>query len=68
MGTWVPEIGESNRRPLAMLKPSATLSAALNLLIQGEVCVLIYSLNFWSNDAGIAYINAFHCHVLGLLL
>ncbi|PIN08166.1 5'-AMP-activated protein kinase, gamma subunit [Handroanthus impetiginosus] len=37
LGTWVPEIGEPNRRPLAMLRPSASLSAALNLLIQAQV-------------------------------
>ncbi|KAM0962765.1 hypothetical protein ACFX2A_022328 [Malus domestica] len=37
VGTWVPEIGESNRRPLAMLRPSASLSAALNLLVQAQV-------------------------------
>ncbi|KAL1803790.1 hypothetical protein ACET3Z_032437 [Daucus carota] len=37
LGTWVPKIGESNRRPLAMLRPNASLSAALNLLIQAQV-------------------------------
>ncbi|KAG8369994.1 hypothetical protein BUALT_Bualt14G0071500 [Buddleja alternifolia] len=37
VGTWVPKIGEPNRRPLAMLRPSAALSAALNLLIQAQV-------------------------------
>ncbi|KAF3456191.1 hypothetical protein FNV43_RR00841 [Rhamnella rubrinervis] len=37
VGTWVPKIGESNRRPLAMLRPSASLSAALNLLVQAQV-------------------------------
>ncbi|KAK9933731.1 hypothetical protein M0R45_020907 [Rubus argutus] len=37
VGTWVPEIGESNRRSLAMLRPSASLSAALNLLVQAQV-------------------------------
>lgn len=37
IGTWIPEIGEPNRRPLAMLKPSDTLSSALNLLIQAQV-------------------------------
>lgn len=36
VGTWVPKIGEPNRRPLAMLRPSASLSAALNLLVQGK--------------------------------
>lgn len=39
IGTWVPKIGESNRRPLAILKPSASLSEALNLLIQGVYSV-----------------------------
>ncbi|TXG71765.1 hypothetical protein EZV62_000344 [Acer yangbiense] len=37
VGTWVPKIGEPNRRPLAMLRPSASLSAALNLLVQAQV-------------------------------
>ncbi|KAL3812854.1 hypothetical protein ACJIZ3_014122 [Penstemon smallii] len=37
VGTWVPKIGEPNRRPLAMLRPSASLNAALNLLIQAQV-------------------------------
>ncbi|KAL6503415.1 AMP-activated serine/threonine-protein kinase regulatory subunit [Orobanche gracilis] len=37
LGSWVPKIGEANRRPLAMLRPSASLSAALNLLIQAQV-------------------------------
>ncbi|CAN1129760.1 Sucrose nonfermenting 4-like protein [Linum perenne] len=37
LGTWVPKIGESNVRPLAMLRPSASLSAALNLLIHAQV-------------------------------
>ncbi|XP_017223676.1 sucrose nonfermenting 4-like protein [Daucus carota subsp. sativus] len=37
LGTWVPRIGEPTRRPLAMLRPSASLNAALNLLIQAQV-------------------------------
>ncbi|MBA0680840.1 hypothetical protein Goari_012517, partial [Gossypium aridum] len=37
LGTWVPNIGEPNGRPLAMLRPNATLGAALSLLIQAEV-------------------------------
>lgn len=37
LGTWVPKIGEPNRRTLAMLRPSASLSAALNLLIQAQI-------------------------------
>ncbi|XP_041020082.1 sucrose nonfermenting 4-like protein isoform X1 [Juglans microcarpa x Juglans regia] len=35
LGTWVPKIGES--RPFAMLRPNASLSAALTLLVQAEV-------------------------------
>ncbi|XP_073226249.1 sucrose nonfermenting 4-like protein isoform X1 [Cicer arietinum] len=37
VGTWVPKIGESNRRPLAMLRPSSSLASALNLLVQAQV-------------------------------
>ncbi|XP_031274371.1 sucrose nonfermenting 4-like protein isoform X2 [Pistacia vera] len=37
VGTWVPKIGEPIQRPLAMLRPSATLSSALNLLVQAQV-------------------------------
>ncbi|KAH1243658.1 Sucrose nonfermenting 4-like protein [Glycine max] len=37
VGTWVPKIGESNRRPLAMLRPNASLTSALNLLVQAQV-------------------------------
>ncbi|GKV31535.1 hypothetical protein SLEP1_g40217 [Rubroshorea leprosula] len=38
IGTWVPSIGElNNHRPLAMLRHSATLSSALNLLVEAEV-------------------------------
>ncbi|XP_027121111.1 sucrose nonfermenting 4-like protein isoform X2 [Coffea arabica] len=37
LGTWVPKIGESNRQPFAMLRPSTSLSAALNLLVQAQV-------------------------------
>lgn len=37
LGTWVPKIGESNRRPFAMLKPHASLGEALTLLVQAEV-------------------------------
>ncbi|KAG1338645.1 sucrose nonfermenting 4-like protein [Cocos nucifera] len=36
-GTWVPKIGESNGRLLAMLRPDATLGAALSLLVQAGV-------------------------------
>ncbi|KAG6750490.1 hypothetical protein POTOM_044986 [Populus tomentosa] len=37
LGTWVPKIGEPNRRPFAMLKPNASLGAALSLLVQANV-------------------------------
>ncbi|KAE9609588.1 hypothetical protein Lal_00006748 [Lupinus albus] len=37
VGTWVPKIGESNCRPLAMLRPNAPLASALNLLVQAQV-------------------------------
>ncbi|EXB74812.1 Sucrose nonfermenting 4-like protein [Morus notabilis] len=37
VGTWVPKIGEANQRPFAMLRPSASLSSALNLLVQAQV-------------------------------
>ncbi|KAL9390507.1 hypothetical protein Peur_019112 [Populus x canadensis] len=37
VGSWVPSIGEPSGRPLAMLRPSASLSSALNLLIQAQV-------------------------------
>ncbi|KAI3975670.1 hypothetical protein MKX01_023096 [Papaver californicum] len=37
LGTWLPKIGESNGRPLAMLRPNASLNSALSLLIQAQV-------------------------------
>ncbi|CAJ1941050.1 unnamed protein product [Sphenostylis stenocarpa] len=37
VGTWVPKIGESNCQPLAMLRPNASLTSALNLLVQAQV-------------------------------
>ncbi|GKU85486.1 hypothetical protein SLEP1_g159 [Rubroshorea leprosula] len=38
VGTWVPKIGEpNNHRPVAMLRHSATLSSALNLLVEARV-------------------------------
>ncbi|KAL3538120.1 hypothetical protein ACH5RR_001486 [Cinchona calisaya] len=37
LGTWVPKIGDSNGKPLAILKPNASLNAALCLLVQAEV-------------------------------
>lgn len=48
LGTWVPKIGESNRRPLAMLRPNASLSAALNLLIQGVLFFITITVRFFS--------------------
>ncbi|KAL0384811.1 UNVERIFIED_CONTAM: Sucrose nonfermenting 4-like protein [Sesamum radiatum] len=36
-GTWVPKIGESNGKPIAMLRPNASLGAALSLLVQADV-------------------------------
>ncbi|KAK9139407.1 hypothetical protein Scep_009088 [Stephania cephalantha] len=36
LGTWIPMIGDSSRQPLAMLRPSSSLSSALTLLLQGE--------------------------------
>lgn len=41
VGTWAPKIGESNRQPLAMLRPSASLRSALNLLVQGRILACI---------------------------
>ncbi|KAJ8619538.1 hypothetical protein MRB53_028067 [Persea americana] len=37
LGTWVPRIGESDGRLLAMLRPNASLSSALSLLVQAQV-------------------------------
>lgn len=37
IGTWVPKIGESNKKTLAMLRPNASLSSALALLVQAQV-------------------------------
>ncbi|XP_020576886.1 sucrose nonfermenting 4-like protein isoform X1 [Phalaenopsis equestris] len=37
IGTWVPKIGESNTKTLAMLRPNASLSSALALLVQARV-------------------------------
>ena len=36
LGTWAPKVRESNKQPLAMLRPNASLGAALSLLIQGD--------------------------------
>ncbi|PKA62256.1 Sucrose nonfermenting 4-like protein [Apostasia shenzhenica] len=40
IGTWVPKIGEPNRRPLVMLRPNVSLSSALSLLVQAQVSSL----------------------------
>ncbi|KAI0504310.1 hypothetical protein KFK09_015262 [Dendrobium nobile] len=37
LGSWVPRVGEANRRPLAMLRPNASLGSALSLLVQARV-------------------------------
>lgn len=37
IGTWVPKIGESNTKRLAMLRANASLSSALALLVQAQV-------------------------------
>ncbi|KAI5398530.1 sucrose nonfermenting 4-like protein isoform X1 [Lathyrus oleraceus] len=37
LAKWVPKVGESNNQSLAMLKPTDSLSAAVSILIQGEV-------------------------------
>ncbi|KAM7473955.1 hypothetical protein LguiB_021198 [Lonicera macranthoides] len=37
LGTWVPRIGESGQQPFAMLRPNASLSAALSLLVEAGV-------------------------------
>ncbi|EFJ07854.1 hypothetical protein SELMODRAFT_229585 [Selaginella moellendorffii] len=40
LGTWSPEVGGANCRPLAMLRASAPLSAAFSLLLQANVSAL----------------------------
>ncbi|XP_043709811.1 sucrose nonfermenting 4-like protein isoform X2 [Telopea speciosissima] len=37
LGTWVPRVGELNGRPLAVLRPNASLNSALSLLVQAQV-------------------------------
>ncbi|CAI0460032.1 unnamed protein product [Linum tenue] len=37
LGTWVPKIGESDPRPVAVLRPNASMGAALSLLVQADV-------------------------------
>jgi len=36
LGAWMPKVGEPNGRPLAMLRPSASLGAALSMFVQGD--------------------------------
>lgn len=40
IGTWIPEIGNGGRRPLAMLRPIASLSSALSLLLEANVSAI----------------------------
>lgn len=40
IGTWIPKIGESSGKPIAMLRPNASLGAALSLLVQAEVSAI----------------------------
>ncbi|CAN4111116.1 unnamed protein product [Withania somnifera] len=40
IGTWVPKIGETSGKPIAMLRPNASLGAALSLLVQAEVSAI----------------------------
>jgi hypothetical protein len=49
LGTWVPKIGDPNGRPLAMLRPNTSLSAALNLLVQGMLSVCFTITNAWES-------------------
>ncbi|RWW21126.1 hypothetical protein BHE74_00009331, partial [Ensete ventricosum] len=42
LGTWVPRIGDQSERPLAMLRPNASLSLALSLLVQGGLLACYY--------------------------
>ncbi|XP_027189276.2 sucrose nonfermenting 4-like protein isoform X1 [Cicer arietinum] len=37
LGTWAPKVGEYNKLSLAMLRPNASVSTALSLMIQAEV-------------------------------
>ncbi|KAB2014923.1 hypothetical protein ES319_D09G261400v1 [Gossypium barbadense] len=37
LGTWVPRIGESTSRPFAMLRLTASLSSALDMLVEAHV-------------------------------
>ncbi|KAE9593685.1 hypothetical protein Lal_00036540 [Lupinus albus] len=37
LGTWVPKVGEPNGQPLAMLRPNASLGAALSMFVEAKV-------------------------------
>ncbi|XP_057439383.1 sucrose nonfermenting 4-like protein [Lotus japonicus] len=37
LGTWVPKVGEPNGQPFAMLRPNASLGAALSMFVQAGV-------------------------------
>lgn len=37
LGRWAPKVGESNKQPIATLRPNASLSAAIALMNQAEV-------------------------------
>ncbi|WJX85406.1 AMP-activated serine/threonine-protein kinase regulatory subunit [Trifolium repens] len=37
LGTWVPRVGDPNGQPLAMLRPNASLGAALSMFVQANV-------------------------------
>ncbi|XP_029125652.1 sucrose nonfermenting 4-like protein isoform X2 [Cajanus cajan] len=41
VGTWVSKRGESKKKPLAMLRPNASLGDALSLMIQAEVSSIL---------------------------
>ncbi|KAL2488134.1 Uncharacterized protein Fot_41426 [Forsythia ovata] len=57
-GTWVRRIGETNVRPLAVLRLSALLSAALNLIVQGNKSNLEPNdLTYLANDKSNVHIN-----------
>jgi hypothetical protein len=36
LGTWVPRVGDPNGQPLTMLRPNASLGAALSMFVQGD--------------------------------
>ncbi|MBA0714111.1 hypothetical protein Golax_013107, partial [Gossypium laxum] len=46
LGTWVPRIGESSSRPFAMLRLTASLSSALDMLVEGTFPVPLSSFIF----------------------